>query len=52
MLDNLTMSLRPGETLQKLLQYQPCAKNGALFEEPPEFVNLGNVRRRISPQGQ
>ena len=52
MLDYLTMSLRPGETLQKFLKYQACAKDGALLQQSPEFVNLGNIRRRIAPQGQ
>ena len=52
MLDNLMMSLRPGETLQKFLKYQAGAKNAALLQETPEFVNLGNIRRRIAPQGQ
>jgi len=52
MLDNLAMSLRPGETLQKFLKDQACAKNGAFLQETPEFVNLGNIRRRIAPQGQ
>ena len=52
MLDNLAMSLRPGETLQKFLKDQACAINGAFLQETPEFVNLGNIRRRIAPQGQ
>ena len=52
MFDDLTMSLRRGETLQQFLKYQSRAKNGSCLEGTPELVNLGNIRGRITPEGQ
>ena len=49
MTDDLPVRFGLREALQEFLQHQSCAVNAACVERPPQFINFGQIGRRIAP---
>jgi len=50
MTDDLLVCFGLRKALQEFLQHQSCAVNATCVERPPQFINFGQIGRRIAPQ--